>query len=241
MKHLNLIAILLFLLAFNSCKENEMDTYQNDPAIYFSHTTDSIAYSFFTLNSDIPRDTVWVEALTMGLPANQNRPFALTQTNTNEPDAAVAGIHYVPFEDKEVKDSISIKAGAFKRLIPIILLRDKSLKTATKRLVLSVVSNEFFRPGITSLTSYTITTTDTAIKPRLWDSYWAYYLGESWGIEKMRFAIEATGYADFESRPLDPGLSGWMRDVCKQKLVEYNNTHEEVYQEADGTPVSFDY
>ena len=237
------IISLCYLMFITSCKENEMETYKNDPAIYFNHEeADSIAYSFFTLDSHIPRDTVWVEALTMGLPSSNDREFLLTQTNSDDPDAAIPGVHYVPFDDPEVKDSICIKAGEVTRLIPVILLRDESLKSTNKRLIITFKPNEYFRLGIDAWRSYTITMTDTAIKPSLWDSYWRYYLGASWGVEKMRFAIEATGYKEFEERPIDPGLAGWMGTVCKQKLKEYNEANPDApLSETDGTRVSFDY
>ena len=135
-----------------------------------------------------------------------------------------------------------ISAGEVSRLIPVILLRDESLKAATYKLVLAVQGNEYFRPGIDAWRTYTVTITDTAIKPTIWDSYWSYYLGTSWGPEKLRFAIEATGYKDFNERPLDPGLGSWMYTVCSQQLEEYNAEHpDNPLCEADGTPVSFDY
>ena len=61
MKHLYAIitSVAGMLTLATSCSVNEMDTYENDPAIYFDHeTADSVAYSFFTLDSHIPRDTV---------------------------------------------------------------------------------------------------------------------------------------------------------------------------------------
>lgn len=245
MKHLHtIIASVAGLLTFaTSCSVNEMTPYENDPAIYFDHeTADSIAYSFFTLDSHIPRDTVWVEAITMGLPSDQDRPFSIVQANAGEADAAKAGVHYVPFDDAEVRDSICISAGEVTRLIPVILLRDESLKSSTKRLVLAMQANEFFRPGIDAWRTYTLTMTDTAIIPSIWNSYWANYLGASWGPEKLRFAIETTGYKDFEERPIDPGLANWMYTVCSQRLKEYNAEHpDEPLSEADGTPISFDY
>ena len=245
MKHLYAIitSVAGMLTLATSCSVNEMDTYENDPAIYFDHeTADSVAYSFFTLDSHIPRDTVWVETITMGLPSDQDRPFTIVQTNTSESDAAQPGVHYIPFDDPEVRDSIRISAGEVTRLVPVILLRDESLKSSTKRLVLSIQANEYFRPGIDAWRTYTITMTDTAINPSIWDSYWSNYLGASWGPEKLRFAIEATGYKDFEERPIDPGLASWMYTVCSQRLEEYNAEHpDEPLSEADGTPVSFDY
>ena len=130
MKHLYAIitSVAGMLTLATSCSVNEMDTYENDPAIYFDHeTADSVAYSFFTLDSHIPRDTVWVETITMGLPSDQDRPFTIVQTNTSESDAAQPGVHYIPFDDPEVRDSIRISAGEVTRLVPVILLRGRPL------------------------------------------------------------------------------------------------------------------
>lgn len=243
----------LFAVLFTciSCQEQDMMHYEDDPAIYFANErlsvyysvqNDSINHSFFIYGEDVKQDTVHILVRIMGNPTDYDRPFKLTQTNIGQPDAAIAGTHYIPFDDPALVDSFSIPAGEVSRFIPIVLLRDESLTTETARLELTLEANEHFRQGIDEWRNFLVTTSDTAVKPKIWDSYWKYYFGESWGPVKMRFIIQTTGLTDFDTRLTDYSYLDWLGDTAKQALLEYNaeRPEEEWLQEADGTPVSFD-
>lgn len=248
-KHFILYNILSILTICIGCQEQDMMNYGNDPAIYFANETfsygkeqkDSIKHSFFVYGENVLCDTVRILVRTMGAPTDYDRPIKIVQTNAGQPGAAIAGIHYIPFDNPEICDSICIPAGEVKRFIPIVLLRDKSLANERVRMELTLESNEHFRQGIDKWRNFLLTTTDMAEKPNNWDTAWRYTFGASWGTEKMRFIIKVTGYTDFDNPPSDMSYKTWLGDTAKQALLEYNLAHpDNPLCEADGTPVSFD-
>lgn len=250
MKLLKTYSILASLILLFSCQEQDIMTYENDPAIYFANESldayyesqhDSINHSFFIYGEDVIRDTIHILIRTMGMPTDYDRPVNLVQTNIGQPNAAIAGTHFIPLDDPTVKDSMCIPAGQVSQFIPIIVLRDKSLASEEVRLDLSLEANEYFRQGIDAWRKFFVTTTDQAVKPSNWDRTWQYIFGASWGTEKMRFIIQSTGYTDFENPPSDSGYRNWLGDTAKQALLDYNAAHPDApLYEADGTPVSFD-
>ncbi|WP_294080041.1 DUF4843 domain-containing protein [Proteiniphilum sp. UBA5384] len=241
----NIVSFTLFLLILSgiSCKENVALEYENDPAIYFVHDEygqrDSISHSFFIVPGDGP-DTVYIEIHTMGMTSNVDRPFVLEQSNIGKPDAAVAGVHYVPFDNAQVAKYFVIPANQVMIRLPIILLRDESLKTGKVRLELKFASNEYFRPGIPGWTHFLVTTTAEAVKPTIWDSYWKSYFGLSWGSVKMKFIIDVTGFTDWESRIDDYAYKAYLVDKVLAAFQKYNEENpNNPLKEADDKEVSF--
>ncbi len=255
-KKLSYIAALLMAALMTGCSENEMEGYTNDPAIYFLNgriynddgtqsltqtQKDSINQSFFIYNDDVKQEVVYVYVRTMGMVSDKDRPIKLVQTNTGKENAAVAGVHYVAFDDPQVAQSMCIPAGKTYAKIPIILLRDKSLQTEEKRLELSVAQNDYFRPGIDEYRNFIITTTDLATKPARWDRQWKYYFGPTFGSVKFKFIINATGYTDFDNIPTDYSYLKWLQSTVEQAFFDYNKAHpNDPLKEADGTLVTFD-
>ena len=241
------INILLLLLVTASCKENEALFYENDPAIYFANEPnvmngqlDSIPYSFFIEPNSVVDDTVHVKVCLSGLLADYDRPIKLIQTNVGEEDAAVPGVHFIAFDDPSVVDSVCIPRGKAVAYIPVVLLRDVSLKSKEKRLKLAVGQNEYFRPGVDKLRNFTVTVADFTIKPKLWDIVWKIYFGPTFGSVKLKFIIQVTGFTDFDSYPTDFQLGDHLSIVFQQKLAEYNEAHpDDPLAEADGTLVGF--
>lgn len=241
------INILLLLLVTASCKENEAFFYQNDPAIYFANEPrelngqlDSIPYTFFIGPDNVVDDTVYVKVCLSGLIVDYDRPINLVQTNVNDEDAAIPGVHFIGFDDPSVVDSVCIPKGKAVGYIPVILLRDISLKTQEKRLKLTVEQNEHFRPGIDKFRKFTVIVTDDVIKPKLWDTVWHLYFGRTFGREKMKFIIQVTGFTEFDERPTDFQLGNHLSTVFQQKLADYNEAHPgNPLAEADGTLVGF--
>lgn len=238
------ISLLIATFLISSCEENQMDNYKNEPAIYFEHNSqqaDSINFSFFSLDNAIKRDTINVRVALMGLPTDHDCPIKLVQTNIGKPDAAVAGVHYIAFDNDEVKRFFCIPAKAVYVDIPIIALRDISLSAQEKRLELAVSANENFKVGIDDWKNFTVVLSDLTTKPKLWDTYWKYYFGVSWGAVKMRFIIQSTGLNQWENRISDYSYLLWLSSTAKQALLDYNLAHPDApLKEANGDIVSMD-
>lgn len=241
----NITSGILFMLLFISvsCSEYIALEYENDPALYFVNDEygqrDSLSQSFFLIPGNGP-DTVYVEIQTMGRISDSDRPFKLQQTNADEENAAVAGVHYVAFDDPQVAKYFVIPANQVKVRLPIILLRDESLNLKEVRLKLGFETNEYFHPGIDAWTSFLIKSTAQANKPTIWDTRWKYYFGASWGTVKMKFIIDATGYTEWDIFPTDFGYVTFMKTKVLSKFQEYKDANpDNPLKEADGTLVSF--
>lgn len=245
-----IISILILIVISVGCKENTALEYENVPALYFKYSKnvnesdyqrDSIAHTFFIQPDDQMRDTVFVEILTMGYPADADRPFVLEQTNAGQPGAAIAGKHFVAFDDPEMLEHLKIPKGSVRKSFPLIVLRDPSLELEEVRIELKIGENEYFRSGIDEWVNFVVKTTSMAVKPTNWDTYWKYYFGPTWGSVKMKFIIDNTGFTDFDGGYLNTDYTSYLTSKVKQKLLEYNTNHpDEPLSEADGTLVTFE-
>ena len=238
-----LIILITIALIAASCSQFDAIEYENDPAIYFANEQygqkDSLNHSFFLIPGDDP-DTVYIDIRTMGYLSNVDRTIKVIQTNAGDENAAIAGVHYVPFDDPKVSKYFIIPANSAKMNVPIILLRDESLNLKQVRLELEVAENENFRPGIEKWRNFVIKTTSQATKPMLWDTYWKYYFGASWGSVKMKFIIDHTGHTDWDTRSTDNGYVTYLKTKVLNAFQQYNiNNPNKPLKEADGTLVSF--
>ena len=238
MKRIITAAAIVIAACLAGCNENQMLEYENSPAIYFSGT--STLRSFFLLPSDVTHDTVWVEVLTMGLTADSDRPVSVVQANAGKPYAAVAGTHYVPFDNPDIAKKMVVPAGAVKMRIPVVAIKDASLELKKVELELAVAQNDHFRPGIDKQRNYLVTITSMVEKPDRWDNFWRHFFGPTWGPRKFRFIIDATGYYDWDILPDDSAFLEDMRSVTIQKFLEYEQAHPgEPMVEANGDLVVF--
>ena len=246
------ILVLLLVVTSIGCKENTALEYENAPALYFKYSKndseadyqrDSIAHTFFIQPSDQMRDTIIIQILTMGFPTTEDRPFVLEQINVGQPGAAVAGKHFVAFDDAEMIEHLMIPKGTVGKKFPLIVLRDPSLELEEVRLELKIGENQYFKRGIDSWTNFVVKTTAKAVKPTNWDTKWKYYFGATWGSVKMKFIIDNTGFTDFDGNTgLDSDYTNYLRSKVTQKLLEYNanpDNPDRPLREADGTLVEF--
>lgn len=214
------------------------------------------SYSFVYGSSDLTCDTVWFTIETMGKTSTIDRPITLTQVSTDSIDA-VAGKHYVAFDDPSIADFYKIKAGTAQAKIPIVMLRDASLKTDEVTLKIKITPNDYFTNGYPEYQTRTLTFSDHMTKPSNWDKEyptaygWSYpfsaYFGE-YGQVKHQFLIDHTG-KKWDNDYIDELMEGdsqylqYILTKVVNELAELNA--ERAAQglgplcEADGTEVSF--
>ena len=246
--------VVMLLFVTTACEQFQGIEYSDEPTLNFTINTDlntgarkdSLTHSFF-MNPPNPDleiidgkeyQTIYIDIFTMGILSSENRLVSFYQQNEGQADAAIAGIHYIPFDDERVKNKMFIPAGANKASVPVVLINDESLQTQTVRLVLGINPNEYFSGGVTELSQFKLRVTAMASKPSIWDNYWADSFGRSWGTEKMRFLINSTGYTDWEERVKDSYLLLYMKRI-NQKRFEEEHPADNPLLEADGTVVSF--
>lgn len=217
----------------NFYRGNEADSY------YRSGQHDSIAHSFFFLDEDIMTDTIWVDVRTMGYNADFDRPMKFEQINTNHPDAARPGVHYVGFDNAQLIPRLMMPRDSVRQLIPIVLLRHDDTLDRNLRIEFEIRGNEHFEPGIADLQKFLVTTTQKPDKPSMWDGWWGYAFG-NYGDEKLRFIVHVVGFTgmdDYSSVAYRESL----KSLAKERLAELNKQRVAdglgPLTEADGTVV----
>jgi hypothetical protein len=228
-----------------ACGELEIDRYEDDPRLYFyrdasaTRQRDSISYSFFIQGDAVERDTIYIEVRTMGLPSPEARPFRVVQSNAGDSLAAVAGVHYVPFDSDDLARLTRVAPGATSALIPVIVLRDPSLRATEARIEITIAENEYFKPGVNDNLVFTVKISDFAVKPTGWTSTWDYLFG-AWGPRKMLFLSEYVGIDFTDMPPLEFDTLLYYVGMAKDLLARYNEAHPgNPLTEDDGTLVSF--
>lgn len=191
-----LSSILVLLSVLCSCEE-DLPLYDSQQArlnfkYNYSHSDSLISYSF-VYYGDIKQDTVWVTLNTMGFPADHDRQFELRQVPSPNGENAVPGKHYVSFDDPGYKSRyLVVPAHAVTIDVPIIMLRDASLKSTMVALRVMVKDNENFISGYANELFKEITFTDMLTKPDAWGAAMNWYFGE-YGKVKHQFMIDVTG------------------------------------------------
>lgn len=171
------IAVLLATAA--GCKKSEYLKYNDIARVQLADTT-TLSATFVYDPVSVVKDTVYIVVSTIGGIADHDRPVKLVQvpeydytfvrdpiTNqitdtiaTERPFKALPGTHYMDLEDKSLASMMVIRANHVSDSIPVVLLRDASLKTNSYRLRLQLVGNKDFGLGETKAREKTVVFSD---------------------------------------------------------------------------------
>jgi len=230
--------------------------YDIDDRSDYKETMSESSYSFVYGSDELTNDTVWFTVETMGKVPSYDRPVTLTQLSTDGTDA-VPGKHYKAFDDPDMAQFYVIKGGTAQAKLPVVMLRDASLKTDEVTLKFQITPNDYFESGYPEYQTKTLKFSDHMTKPTNWDKEyptaygWSYpfsaYFGE-YGQVKHQFMIDHTGkkwdndYID----ELMEGDSNYITYIIYKLMAELAEVNEERAAqglgplcEADGTEVSF--
>lgn len=212
-----LMGISLIGTLFVSC-EQDLPINQNPEsrmAFVYDNLEDSVVTSSFAYyEDDIVIDTVWFDVMLYGMPVDYDRPIALEQVKTGQNDA-VAGTHYVPFDDVELASKYYIlPANALKATLPIILKRDASLKTDNYNLKITFKPNDAFMASVKERSSRGIIIADQLVKPNSWNYVMDYFFGD-YGKEKHFFLIQTFG-------------GNWDDEYIEKEILSYYTTDQMV-------------
>jgi hypothetical protein len=264
---INLIFAMTLLLAMASC-EKDLPLYSDSTCrLNFYYGLDSRAdfdsalavssFSFVYGGSDVARDTMWFKVQTMGFVSDQDRPISLVQVDTTA-NKAVAGKHFVAFDDPSIAEYYKIPAGKAMTSIPVILLRDASLKDTSVVLKFRFKDNEYFTKGYDEYQTRVIVFTDRMAEPAKWNYPYPYYgtytirlasFFGTYGVVKHQFLIDHTGkkWDDDFIEQLMTGDSNYLQYLAQKMRADLVTLNAERaakglgdLSEADGTPVSFD-
>ena len=161
------------------------------------------SYSFVGKDETVMQDTVWFTLDLIGPSVDYDRYYELEQiipkdsvaqdsvpkpTDAPKTITAEAGVHYLAFDSPEAKKLQRFPANAIRTKVPIVLLRDTSLKTKEVTLNFKLKVSDDFDLGYKEYQTRTIKFSDKLVKPNLWVNY---FFG-TYGPEKHMFMIEAT-------------------------------------------------
>lgn len=195
-----LYIVLLLSLFIAGCKEDEKLIYHDKARVELvsedKKAPADYSYSFVWGSDTRVRDTVFIPIRVIGGSSNIDRHIMLEQiseykvtytydnigkvkdsTVVERTDKAVAGKHYIAFNDESIKPLLTVKAGLVKDSIGIVVLRDASLKKNNVRLRLRIKENENFGIGERRLLERTIIISDKLEMPSNWNYTTKAYLG----------------------------------------------------------------
>ncbi len=265
-----LMLLVSCFLILTSC-EKDLEVYNTETCrlnFYYSLNSRSdfneslarTAYSFIYGDADRQRDTLWFDVQTMGFTSTSERPVTLQQL-PSEGVQAVPGKHYVAFDDPAVSHLYVIPAGKATTKLPVIILRDPSLKNESVTLKFGFKENDFFKLGFEEFSTRLIEMTDMLSEPSKWNEaypipglerYFPRYANHlsdffgAYGVVKHQFLIEQTGkkWDDEYIESLILGDSNYLKYLVRkmsQRLAEVNAERVakglDVLKEADGTIV----
>lgn len=172
------------------CQENEMNTFDNEGAVYFQLSSDwndmvdSVVYSF--AGKIIEEDTLWLQVDLMGEAVNRDR--ALKLSVDAEHTDAIDGTHYAPLLPEYI-----LPSGAYQMQVPIILYnKDPQLDNATFQLVLQLEPTKDLQLGLTERTKVRILLTAMLMKPSYYEDGLSYYFG-AYSKRKHEICIQVLG------------------------------------------------
>lgn len=244
MRRLLLIIFALTAL-LSACQEEEIKTFSGVDRIMFANQLftngneslkyDTVEYySFVYEPKSVVFDTFWVNVKVMGGVENIDRQFSVQRITLEGKNNAEPGVHYVDFEAEEYAPNLVIKAGEDISRIPVILLRDESLALEEYFIGIEITANDNFQCGFKGRLKKIISVSDRLSKPKDWDRWSRFYFGE-YGEVKHRFMIEILGIKVddelFNEFKRDYNYMVFVDSFCKQKLKEYNDSHDEPLRE----------
>lgn len=262
MKFLLYIVILAAISAgFVSCEKVSVEPYHDQPYISFYDSSfqyrlcvQTYQHNFYYDSSIVKRDTVWIKLQSFGKVPDKDchiklRAYHNTTVSTLQKlDDAVSGVHFVPFDSEEMKRLLVFHAGKMTDTVPVILLRDPSIKEVGRRLTLRLENSDDINvadqmPDSTlEHTCVVIYTADCLTQPTKWG--FDFFLG-TYGQVKHDFMIrhsKETWDDDFIAS-LTSNLQIYYLYKFRNELTLENDERKkkglDVLKEKDGTPVTF--
>ncbi|MCS3797405.1 DUF4843 domain-containing protein [Niastella sp. OAS944] len=186
MKKYSVIIVILLAIA-TGCKKADYQMYNEGARIQVADTT-TLGYTFIYKDFAVTRDTVYVQMNTIGGITDYDRAITIEQipeydiiytrdpatnkvidsTIKEKPFKAVAGTHYIPFTDAAVQSMMVVKKDSAVGKLPIILLRDTSLRSNSYRLRIKLVANDAFGLGEVKTLERTIVFSDQLERFESW-------------------------------------------------------------------------
>lgn len=258
MKKIFYILTASFCLGMMGCQEDEALLFQDVARVQFTSGVEDYPYSFVWLDRSQESAIVKLPILVTGGPVDIERTVKVTQveefdvtyeydnkgyvidsTVTPKPNPAVAGVHYVPFNDSEAQALLKVKAGVVKDSLAIILKRDASLTTEKVRLRLRLEASDDLELGESKYLERTIVFSDMLELPSEWYRYSnAYYYLGNYSVPKHELMIRVLKKLQSSDSRVDdewlrkgnadPTIFVYWRSKFVEELNAFNNNPENI-------------
>lgn len=246
-----------FFLLTVACQEDYPEVYNGAPFLTFP--TDEHGYNYYVQqhfhnfyyfdDETILRDTAYIPLAAMGtIPPHDigvklevfnsdtlSYPERIDQTTED----AIPGVHYVPFD--EMGDAFTFHAEHMQDTIPIVLLRDASMKHTTYRITFRLTAMDYAAPADPYDHRVVVYIADKISMPSNWDA-WRF---GTYGDVKLDFMIRHSDLKwdddDMTMVLNDSFLLAYYVYKFKNDLIKENEALGDAapLREADGTVVAF--
>ena len=250
-KFIYLLLAACFLAS--SCKEEEPLLFGDQARVQFAGSNEDYPYSFVWLDKSVQTALVKLPLNIIGGPRDVERKLKVSQveefdveylydkkgyvmdsTVTPKPNPAVAGEHYVDFDDASAKAVLTVAPGVVKDSLEIILKRDASLASGKVRLRVRLEPSEDFLLGESKYLERTIVLSDMLEMPESWYKYSnAYYYLGTYSVPKHELMVKVLQkLQDSNSRVddewiakgnADPTVFVYWRAKFVEELNAFNN------------------
>ena len=241
MRLLQIFLLIIFTGYFTACKKDAYQLYEQAAMLQFgpdtsmlynpnvAYTDSAQSFTFVYSKASVVQDTAWFNIYAIGGISDKDRSFSLRQVQVDGADNAVPGVHYKSFNDPSVAGLYVIKAGKRHAFVPVVTLRDASLKKGPVVMRLEIAGNENFKAGEQLNAWRKLYITDRVVRPAAWNSYMESVVVGKYSEVKHLFMIEVTGknwdqefmlklQADFSAQD-------YYKVVLATALIDYNNAH----------------
>lgn len=244
----------MLLLAVASCKKSPMLMFNDINRVQLADTATKTA-TFVYDAPGVMYDTEYVKINTIGNLANYDRAVKLEQvidysytykrdsatgrildsTRVEDPYHAVPGVHYVPFTDPGLQKLMVIRGGSVLDSVPVVLIRDTSLKTNSYRLHLQLVANDQFGLGEQYLRQMTLLFSDHLERFYSWrvdnSAATAYIYFNKYSTGKHQFMIDVLHTNVDEAwwqAVMAAGAQIQYQTMMRQALADFNNNPDNI-------------
>ncbi|OQP43195.1 DUF4843 domain-containing protein [Niastella yeongjuensis] len=245
---------MIILLAVTiGCKKEGYLMYNDGHRIQMSDTTTQ-SFSFFYEAAAVTRDTIYIKLNTIGGITDYNRSVTVEQipefdytykydsvtskvidsTAYPKSNPAIAGKHYVSFTDPGALAIMYVQADSAIGSLPIILLRDASLKDSSCRLRIRITANDEFMLGEKNAMEKTIIFSDRLERFESWkfDNFTspAYGTLGKYSTGKHQFMIDVLKVRIDEA--------WWQAIFTAQAITHYKNYLRDALQAFNADPAN---
>jgi hypothetical protein len=209
--------LLLGSLLFSSCAKKDIDSYSNDPRLFFQipgsgsiALRDSLIYSFPAKPNVGEQDTLWFKACIMGETANYDREIGIKINSATS--TAKEGVNF-KFERK------ILPADSFSVRVPLVVYR-KGLKDTSVRLEFEVAENKHFKVGYERYKKAIFIWGDKFLKPDIWDAQYKKVFGE-FTETRYAFILQTCNITELPD-PTNITLLGFYNALVRKALYDLN-------------------